>query len=84
MKISDLYPYWKREREMLYDGLTKIVDALREKRTPEQVEGVFKWIPGGGVRSISGTLRHMAYVEYYITCLAHSFLKKIIRLTTML
>jgi len=66
MLISDLYPYWKRERDMLFDGLTRIVDELRKTRSPDQVEQVFKWIPGGGVRSIGTTLRHIAYVEYYI------------------
>lgn len=66
MKISDLYPYWQRERDMLFDGLTKIVEELRKTRSPEQVEQVFKWIPGGGVRSIGTTFRHIAYVEYYI------------------
>ena len=66
MLISDLYPYWKRERDMLFDGLSKIAEELRQKRSPDQFEHVFKWIPGGGVRSISDTLRHMAYVEYYI------------------
>ncbi|MFT5133422.1 MAG: putative damage-inducible protein DinB [Gammaproteobacteria bacterium] len=66
MQISDLYPYWKRERDMLFDGLTIIVDELRQRLTPEEVEHVFNWIPGGGGRSISDTLRHVAYVEYYI------------------
>jgi uncharacterized damage-inducible protein DinB len=66
MQLYDLYPYWKRERGMLFDGLGKIVDELRQKRSPEQVEHVFKWVPGGGVRSIATTLRHVAYVEYYI------------------
>ena len=66
MQISDLYPYWERERDMLFDGLNKIVEELRQKKTREDVENVFKWIPGGGKRSISDTLRHVAYVEYYI------------------
>lgn len=66
MNINDLYPYWERERDMLFDGLDKIVKKLREKRTAEDVENVFKWIPGGGKRSISDTLRHVAYVEHYI------------------
>lgn len=66
MKISDLYPYWERERRMLFEGLDEIVGTLRRKKSPEDVEAVFHWIPGGGRRSISDTLRHMAYVEHYI------------------
>jgi uncharacterized damage-inducible protein DinB len=30
------------------------------------LEQVFDWLPSGGRRSISDTLRHMAYVEHYI------------------
>jgi uncharacterized damage-inducible protein DinB len=66
MQIHDLYPYWERERDQLFDGLDKIVGELREARKAEDVENVFKWIPGGGRRSISDTLRHIAYVEHFI------------------
>ena len=66
MQIEDLFPYWERERDMLFDGLDKIVRKLREKQKAEEVEYVFKWVPGGGVRNISDTLRHIAYVEHYI------------------
>ena len=66
MKIDDLYPYWERERRMLFDGLDEVVQKLRVKRSQEDIEAVFHWIPGGGQRSISDTLRHMAYVEHYI------------------
>ena len=66
MQINDLYPYWERERDQLFDGLNKIVGELRETRKAEDVENVFKWIPGGARRSISDTLRHIAYVEHFI------------------
>jgi uncharacterized damage-inducible protein DinB len=66
MNISDLYPYWERERGMLFDGLDEVVQRLRKKMSPEGVEQVFDWVPGGGRRSIGDTLRHMAYVEHYI------------------
>ena len=67
MEIADLYPYWERERDMLFEGLDQIVEVLRQTKTPEEVEQVFDWIPEGGRRSISDTMRHMAYVEHYIT-----------------
>ena len=66
MNIDDLYPYWEREREMLFDGLDKVVCDLREKKSPQEVEAVFNWIPQNGRRSINDTLRHIAYVEHYI------------------
>jgi len=67
MLIADLYPYWERERDMLFEGLEEIVRTLRQTRTPEEVEQVFDWLPEGGRRSISDTLRHMAFVEHYIS-----------------
>ncbi|HKU17094.1 MAG TPA: DinB family protein [Steroidobacteraceae bacterium] len=66
MQIADLYPYWERERDQLFDGLGQIVQTLRQVKSAAEVEQVFDWIPPGGRRSISDTLRHVAYVEYYI------------------
>jgi uncharacterized damage-inducible protein DinB len=66
MQIADLYPYWERERDQLFDGLGTIVKTLRTVRPAEEVEQIFHWLPPGGKRSISDTLRHMAYVEHYI------------------
>lgn len=66
MKIADLYPYWERERTMLFEGLDKVVRELREKKTPEEVEAIFNWVPENGRRAINDTLRHIAYVEHYI------------------
>lgn len=67
MKIADLYPYWERERDLLFEGLEQIVSTLRQTLTAQEVEQVFDWIAPGGRRSISDTMRHMAYVEHYIT-----------------
>lgn len=66
MQINDLYPYWERERQMLFEGLDVVVERLKKTKTPHQIEAVFDWVPGGGRRSISDTMRHMAYVEHYI------------------
>jgi uncharacterized damage-inducible protein DinB len=66
VNIADLYPYWERERSQLFEGLDEIVRTLARTRSPEEIEQVFDWIPPGGRRSISDTMRHMAYVEYYI------------------
>ena len=59
MQIADLYPYWERERDQLFDGLGQIVKTLRTVRPAEEVEQIFHWVPPGGRRSISDTLRHM-------------------------
>lgn len=66
MQIADVFPYWERERGMLFDGLGQIVQTLRQTRSAAEVEQVFDWIPTGALRSISDTLRHVAYVEHYI------------------
>jgi uncharacterized damage-inducible protein DinB len=66
MEIGHLYPYWERERQALLDGLEQVVEKLKREKALEEVESVFNWIPEGGVRSINDTLRHIAYVEYYI------------------
>ena len=67
MQIADLYPYWERERDQLFEGLDQVVQRLRQTMSQDQIEAVFDWVPPGGRRSISDTLRHMAYVEHYIT-----------------
>jgi uncharacterized damage-inducible protein DinB len=66
MEIGDLYPYWARERDAMFEGLDAIVERLRAERTPAETARVFDWIPGGGRRSINDLLRHIAYVEDYI------------------
>jgi uncharacterized damage-inducible protein DinB len=67
MQIADLYPYWERERDMLFEGLDEIVKGLRQTKSAAEVEQVFDWLPQGGRRSISDTMRHMAFVEHYIS-----------------
>ena len=66
MEISDLYPYWERERQALIFGLRRIEAELKDTKTDEEVEAVWNWTPPGWPRSIKDLLRHIAYVEHYI------------------
>ena len=45
MQIADLYPYWERERDQLFDGLGQIVKTLRTVRPADEVEQIFHWVP---------------------------------------
>lgn len=66
MEISDLYPYWERERDALIAGLRRIEGEQKEIKSAEETEAIFNFRPEGWPRSINDLLRHIAYVEHYI------------------
>ena len=59
-------PEVAREWDAFITGLLEIAEKQREGKSPEEFERIWDWIPAGARRSINDTLRHIAYVEYYI------------------